>query len=132
MNHLSLRPNFSSLLGGSGFSTTLSSLTSSGFEAISTSELSVVASTSTVFADFPSSASGLSLPTPPSFANNAVSSLAKGGMERGHHDELIHYKTHQNSLILDLTMAICISLHFNVPKKTTTLKQCLGSKLIGL
>ncbi len=38
----------------------------------------------------------------------------KGEMKRWHHDELIHYKKRQNSLILDLFIAIYISLYFKV------------------
>ncbi len=35
----------------------------------------------------------------------------KAEMKMWHPYELIHYKKKQNSLILDLIMAICISLH---------------------
>ncbi len=53
----------------------------------------------------------------------------KGEMERWYHDELIHYKKCRNSLILDLTTANCISLHFNVPKKNPHLQQVFGFKI---
>ncbi len=53
----------------------------------------------------------------------------KEKMKRCHHDELIHYKKRQNSLILDLIRGNCISLHFNISKKKTHLKKEFGSKI---
>ncbi len=53
----------------------------------------------------------------------------KEKMKRWHHDELIHYKKRHNSLMFDLIMTICISLHFNISKKKTHLKTEFGSKI---